>query len=163
MQNFNKILVFDMDGTIFDFYGVEGWQHYLDDLQDPTPYAIAKPFYNPAELNLIINQLRAQGWYIVVNTWLSKFKTEAFHAAIREVKLQRLADIQFPYDYFIATDYGVDKQLPFVNITDGIQIIVDDNADIRHAWNGPTIDATQNIIPALKQLLIKDLEVDYDE
>lgn len=162
MQNFNKILVFDMDGTLFDFYGVEGWQHYLDDLQDTTPYAVAKPFYNPAELNTIINQLRAQGWYIVVNTWLSKVKTETFHNAIREVKLQRLAEIQFPYDYFIATDYGIDKQAPFANITNGIQILIDDNAAIRNAWNGPTIDATQNIILALKQLLLHDMEVDYE-
>lgn len=160
MNNYKKILVFDLDGTIFDFYGVDGWKHYLDDLQDVTPYAIAKPFYNPDELNAVINSLKSQGWYIVVNTWLSITKTEEFHNAIREVKLQRLAEIQFPYDYFIATDYGVDKQEPFLTIKDGMQILVDDNADIRAAWNGPTIDATQNIIPFLKQLLIK--ETDYE-
>ena len=26
----NKVLVFDMDGTIADFYGVEGWLEYLN-------------------------------------------------------------------------------------------------------------------------------------
>ena len=32
-----KVIVFDMDGTITDFYGVEGW---LDDLHASNPRPI---------------------------------------------------------------------------------------------------------------------------
>lgn len=162
MSKFNKILVLDMDGTLVDFYGVEGWQHYLDDLQDPTPYRIAKPFYDKNVLNSILNTLHSQGWYIVINTWLSRVKTETFHAAIKEAKLECLTALEIPYDYFLATDYGVDKQAPFANLKNSIQVLVDDNADIRAAWNGPTIDASQNIIPALTALINYETEVVYE-
>jgi hypothetical protein len=35
----NKTLVFDMDGTIADFYGVTGWLDYLK-AEDTTPYEV---------------------------------------------------------------------------------------------------------------------------
>lgn len=161
MSKFDKILVFDMDGTLFDFYGVPNWHDAIYVTFETTPYAISKPMYDPKELNAILHELKRQGWYIVINTWLCQTEIEEFHEAIRNVKLQRLAEIEFPYDFFIATKYGVDKQAPFANIKNGIQIIVDDSAAIRDAWNGPTIDATQNIIPALKQLLITEKEILY--
>ena len=50
----NKTLVFDLDGTIVDFYGVDGW---LDDLHNEStrPYDIAKPLYNMEVLNAILD------------------------------------------------------------------------------------------------------------
>ena len=40
-----KTLVFDMDGTIADLYGVENWLPMLR-AEDPLPYEIAEPIYN---------------------------------------------------------------------------------------------------------------------
>jgi phosphoserine phosphatase len=48
----NKILVFDMDGTIANFYGVKGWLDYLIN-EDTTPYEIAEPLYDMDVLNEI--------------------------------------------------------------------------------------------------------------
>ena len=44
-----KVIVFDMDGTIVDFYGVSGW---LNDLNNhrTRPYEIAEPLYDMVEL-----------------------------------------------------------------------------------------------------------------
>ena len=66
-----KMLVFDMDGTIADLYGVNGW---LDNLmtEDTRPYDIAEPMYDMANLNVILNTLKANGWKIAVTTWLAK-------------------------------------------------------------------------------------------
>ena len=52
----NKTLVFDMDGTIADFYGVEGW---LDDLhaENTRPYSQAEPLWDMVELAEVLNQL----------------------------------------------------------------------------------------------------------
>ena len=47
-----KTLVFDMDGTIADLYGVEGWLDMLRG-EDATPYAIANPLYDMEMLNAI--------------------------------------------------------------------------------------------------------------
>ena len=67
----NKTLVFDMDGTLANFYGVDGW---LDDIRNENtrPYDIAKPLYNMEVLNAILDLLRAQGWTIAITTWLAK-------------------------------------------------------------------------------------------
>ena len=41
----NRTLVFDMDGTIANLYGVENW---LEDLRsfNPRPYIVAEPMYD---------------------------------------------------------------------------------------------------------------------
>ena len=146
-----KYLVLDMDGTIADFYGVDGWQHYLDDLQDETPYRIAQPIYNPNILNSVLLKLKSKGWTIIINSWLSKTKTEDFHQRIRQAKLDWLSNVKLPYDSVIFLDYGTDKQESILNLG-GVQVLVDDNDDIRASWNGITIDAKENIIPKLEAL-----------
>ena len=38
-----KAINFDMDGTLADFYGVDGWLEYLVN-KNAYPYATAKPW-----------------------------------------------------------------------------------------------------------------------
>lgn len=147
-----KTLVFDMDGTIADLYGVENW---LEDLraENPRPYEIAKPLYNMPILNDIIRLLKIQGWRIVVTTWLAKGATKKYDALVREAKLAWLEKYNFPYDEIHLVKYGTTK----ANCTrkyKGFQILVDDNEAIRKGWNlGKAIDANKNIIAELVALL----------
>ena len=62
---------FDMDGTIANLYGVDGWLSALNTF-DPSPYEIAKPLYDMDTLNELLDLLRGMGWKVVVTTWLSK-------------------------------------------------------------------------------------------
>lgn len=148
----NKTLVFDMDGTIANFYGVNGW---LDDLQNENtrPYDIAEPLYNMDILNAILDVLRLQGWRIVVTTWLAKGSTKAYDDAVRVSKIQWLKKYNFVYDEIHLVKYGTTK----ANCTrknGGYQILVDDNAKIREGWTlGDTINANENIIEKLLKLL----------
>ena len=66
-----KVLVFDMDGTIADFYNVDGW---LDCLmaEDTRPYTEARPFYDMFAMMEVLNELKNDGWRVVVTTWLAK-------------------------------------------------------------------------------------------
>ena len=150
----NKTLVFDMDGTLFDFYGVDGW---LDDLRNENtrPYDIAKPLYDFDVLNAILDVLRLQGWRIVVTSWLAKDATKAFEDAIRVSKIKSLKRHNFKYDEIHLVRYGTTK----ANCTrkiGGFQVIVDDNEKIRKGWSlGSTIDANKNIIDELVKLLEK--------
>ena len=48
---------FDMDGTIADLYGVEGWLDYLMN-KDVTPYANAKALVNLSALARVLNRLQ---------------------------------------------------------------------------------------------------------
>jgi len=148
----NKILVFDMDGTIADLYGVENW---LTDLrnENPKPYVQAKPFYNPHTLNTILEDLKKQGWKIIVTTWLSKGSTKEYDRLVREAKLAWLEKYNFPYDEIHLVKYGTTK----ANCTrhhGGFQILIDDNEKVRNGWHlGDTINANNDIIKELKKIL----------
>jgi hypothetical protein len=148
----NKTLVFDMDGTLANFYGVDGW---LDDIRNENtrPYDIAKPLYNMEVLNAILDLLRAQGWTIAITTWLAKGSTKAFDDMVRASKIAWLQKYNFSYDEIHLVRYGTTK----ANCTrknGGVQILVDDNEKIRKGWHlGATIDANKNIIDELINLL----------
>ena len=148
----NKTLVFDMDGTIADLYGVMGW---LDDIhaENPRPYAIAEPMYDMEILNGTLNLLKANGWRIVVTTWLAKGSTKHYDNLVRMAKLEWLEMHNFPFDEVHMVKYGTTK----ANCTrklGGFQILFDDNETIRKGWNlGATVDANENILEILMKLL----------
>ena len=150
----NKTLVFDMDGTIANLYGVNDWLEMLR-AEDPTPYIIAKPMYNVNILNFILNQLKADGWKIVITTWLAKGSTKHYDTLVREAKLAWLEEHNFPFDEVHMVKYGTTK----ANCTrklGGFQILVDDNEKVRKGWTlGATIDANENILEILEKLLDK--------
>lgn len=146
-----KVLVFDMDGTIADLYGVENWLNLLR-AEDATPYRIASPLYDSQALNETLKALKAQGWHIVVTTWLAKGSTKKYDDRVRYAKKQWLIEQGFPYDELHMVKYGTPKHNITKNLG-GFQILLDDNAEIRKDWNlGDTIDANFNILEQLKKL-----------
>jgi hypothetical protein len=149
----NKILVFDMDGTIADFYGVNGWLDYLQN-EDTTPYTQASPLYDMNVLNMILEALKRKGWNIIITTWLAKNGSQEFNDRTREAKKAWLDSYNFPYDDLHMVKYGTTK----ANCTrklGGFQILVDDNEKVRKGWTlGATIDANNNILDSLLKILM---------
>ena len=150
-----KILVFDMDGTIADFYGVNGWLEYLNE-NNPTPYIIAEPLYDMVFLTSVLNILKAKGWKIVVTSWLAKDSTKDFDKEVRQAKREWLEEYNFPFDEIHLVKYGTTK----ANCTrklGGYQILVDDNEQVRNGWNlGATINTNENILDKLIDLLVAE-------
>lgn len=150
-----KILVFDMDGTIADFYGVNGWLEYLNE-NNPTPYIIAEPLYDMVVLTSVLNILKTKGWKIVVTSWLAKNSTKEFDREVRQAKREWLKEYNFPFDEIHLVKYGTTK----ANCTrklGGYQILVDDNEQVRNGWNlGATINANENILDKLIDLLVAE-------
>lgn len=148
----NKMLIFDMDGTLVDFYNVKGW---LNDLTkcSTRPYEIAKPLYDMDFLNELLHKAKAKGWKIVVTTWLAKDATKEFNKAITKVKKEWLAKYNFPYDEIHCVKYGTTKA-SCTRKAGGFQILIDDNKKVRRGWSlGTTIDASKDIRPFLKALV----------
>lgn len=151
----NRTLVFDMDGTIANLYGVENW---LEDLRsyNPRPYIEAEPMYDMELLNLILEVLKENGWRIVVTSWLSMDSTKEYDKLVRQAKREWLERYNFPFDEIHLVAYGTTK----ANCTrkiGGYQILVDDNEKVRNGWNlGGTINANENILEKLVDLLLTE-------
>ena len=153
----NKTLVFDMDGTINRFYDVQGWLTDLNN-NNPRPYILAENKYDMDIINPILNALKAQGWKIVVTTWLAKDSNKDYDDTVRVAKKEWLDKYDFPYDELHMVKYGTTKA-DCTRKLGGYQVLVDDNEKIRKGWHlGDTINANKNIIPFLAELLAKELD-----
>lgn len=147
-----KMLVFDMDGTIANLYGVPNWLEYLH-AEDTTPYAVASPLYDMSQLIQILHILKKQGWKIAITTWLAKNGSKEYNKETSKAKKDWLQRFNFPYDEIHCVKYGTTKANCTRNKAD-FQILIDDNEKVRKGWHlGTTIDASKNIINELKALI----------
>lgn len=148
-----KMLVFDMDGTIANLYGVKGW---LDDLraESARPYKEAAPMYNMWLMMERLMVLKNNGWRICVTTWLSKDSTKAYDDKVRTAKKEWLEKYHFPYDEIHLVKYGTTKA-DCTRKWGGYQVLIDDNAKVRKGWTlGSTVDAAnENVLDWLATLV----------
>lgn len=143
---------FDMDGTIADLYGVDGW---LDDIiaRNVRPYAKARCLYDIFDLFTTLVDLKAKGYKIGIISWGSKENNAEYDKAVAETKKEWLYKMALDVvlDKIIVTPYGVRKADTCRAYGNGI--LVDDEAQNREAWDlGDTIDANENILEILKNL-----------
>lgn len=150
-----KEIVWDLDGTIVNLYGVNGWLEMLR-AYDPTPYEVAEPMWDMAVLADVLRKLQAFGVVISIVTWLSKESTPEYDKAVREAKKEWLDRYGFPYDHFHGVKYGATKADSVrKRLDDGDEaILFDDNAKVRQGWHlGATYDPVkENIIEILREL-----------
>lgn len=139
-----KIINFDMDGTIADLYGVDGW---LNDLinGNTRPYDIAKPLVNMSALARLLNSLQRKGYIINIISWLSKSGTDEYNARVTESKKKWLAkhlkSVKFNNLYIVP--YGTPKH----EISSGI--LFDDEQPNREKWGAGAYDVN-DILGVLK-------------
>ena len=144
-----KAIYFDMDGTIADLYGVEGWLNDLES-ENERPYATAKPLIRMSALARVLNRLQREGYTIGIISWLSKGGSDDYNEKVAYAKQkwlkQHLASVNF--DEINIVKYGTPKSTA-VNIQGGI--LFDDEERNRAEWNGTAFDV-DNIIEILKAL-----------
>ncbi len=140
---------FDMDGTIADLYGVEGWLDMLI-AKDALPYEIAKPLIRLNALARVLNRLQKQGYKIGIISWLAKNSTTEYDKAVTEAKEKwlrnHLASVVF--DEINIVKYGTPKENFAKSEND---ILFDDEKHNRDTWTGKAFDV-DSIIEILKGL-----------
>lgn len=142
-----KAIYFDMDGTIADLYGVDGW---LADLRAECvrPYAEARPLVNMSRLARRLNQLHADGYSVNVISWTSRGGSPEYNEAVKTAKLAWLARHlpSVKFDKIMIVDYGTPKN------TLGRGVLFDDEKPNRDAWGAGAHDETE-IFAILKELV----------
>lgn len=139
-----KNIYFDMDGTIANLYGVEGW---LDDIRAERvrPYAEAKPMVNFSVLARVLNRLTRNGYSVNVISWTARGGSAEYNEAVAEAKrawlAKHLPSVRFENVFIVP--YGTPKQ------NFGFGVLFDDEKPNRDKWNGKAYDE-KNIIAVLK-------------
>lgn len=140
-------ICFDMDGTIADLYGVDGWLNYLI-AEDIRPYKEAKPIVNMNVLARRLNALQRAGHEIGIISWTSKNGSAQYNARVNEIKRawlhKHLASVRF--DFIEIVPYGFCKNNFAKNIND---VLFDDEENNRENWSGKAYDV-KNILEILK-------------
>lgn len=142
-----KNIYFDMDGTIANLYGVEGW---LDDIRAERvrPYAEAKPMVNFSVLARVLNRLTRNGYSVNVISWTARGGSAEYNEAVAEAKrawlAKHLPSVRFENVFIVP--YGTPKQ------NFGFGVLFDDEKPNRDKWNGKAYDE-KNIIAILKEIV----------
>lgn len=140
---------FDMDGTIANLYGVNGWLEMLN-AQDPTPYAQAEPMVNMANLARLLHKAQRLGYEIGIISWLAKTATAEYDMAVTEIKIEwlqkHLPSVEWNEIHIVP--YGTPKQMFCKNPLD---VLFDDEERNRTNWTGRAYDV-QNIMEILREI-----------
>ena len=153
-----KTIWFDMDGTLFDLYGVDEWLEKLR-ANDSTPYRDALPLIRFSYFARLLNALQRKGYRIGVISWLSKCGTPEYNLEVTAVKMEvlkkRLPSVTWNEVHIVP--YGTEKS----NFAKAEDILFDDEMHNRMEWSnagGIALDE-KNILNILKLLLDISAEV----
>lgn len=139
----------DLDGTVADLYGVEGW---LDDLEAKRtrPYDEAKPMHNMSALARALNKAQRNGIQIGIISWLSKTATEDYNKAVTKAKRKwlkkHLKSVNFDEIHIVT--YGTPKS----TVASGFGILFDDEERNRLEWNKGDAFPPEKIFEILKKI-----------
>lgn len=127
-----RAIYFDMDGTIANLYGVDGWLNSLEHEQT-KPYREAKAMIDMRALSHELNRLQRAGYVIGIVSWLSKSGTKEYEDKVTKTKMKWLerhvGSVHF--DEIHIVKYGTPKST-VVNVPNGI--LFDDEERNRKEW-----------------------------
>lgn len=144
-----QAIYFDLDGTVYDLYGMADWLPMLRS-GDVTAYEKGEPLYDMGELNILLEQFVALGVTVGVVTWSAMGGSKEFNRATRRAKKAWVAQYMPTVTEFHCVKYGTPKHR-VAKIKNSV--LVDDNAKVRAAWHGATVNAAEDILPQLRELL----------
>lgn len=153
-----KKIYFDMDGTVYDLYGMENWLEMLRN-EEKGAFTLGNALVDMVALKEVCLRLIAKGYQIGIITWLPMGASLEYCEICTKEK-RRWAENNMPYiSEFYALEYGVPKQYAPARRAAEMWL-VDDNKEVREMWvtekQRKAIDATENIINALVALAEKE-------
>ena len=146
-----EAIYFDLDGTLADLYNAPAWLENLRN-ENVAPYRDAAPLCDVEELTHLIERFKMLGVVVGVVSWGSMGGSREYTRAVKKVKRVWCERHGLSFSEFHVVKYGTPKH-HVVNVKSNA-VLVDDNSDVRNAWNiGGTIDATLGVVEELRRLL----------
>lgn len=140
---------FDMDGTIANLYGVNGWLEALC-AEEVYPYKQAGTLVNMSQLAKLLHKLQAAGYGIGIISWTSKLGSAHYNYEVsvtkREWLHKHLPSVK--WDEIRIVEYGTPKYTYAYTTND---ILFDDEEKNRTTWTGKAYDQS-SIFEILKAL-----------
>lgn len=156
MRTGKVTVYFDMDGTLFNLYGVDNWLEKLQ-AEDNSPYLEAEPLIDFIKFGKLIGEMQEKGIEVGIISWLAKNSTREYKAKVRKAKRKSLEKIPVKFDVVHLVQYGTEKQRVAKN--QNYRIIFDDDDTVLRNWEkGKSqkigIDVKKkNIIEELQKIL----------
>ena len=142
-------IYFDLDGTVADLYGVEGWLKDLE-AKRTRPYDEAKPMHNMSALARALNKAQRNGIQIGIISWLSKTATDDYDRAVTHAKRKwlkkHLKSVNFDEVHIVP--YGTPKSA----VAESIGILFDDEERNRAEWTKGSAYPPEKIFEVLKKI-----------
>lgn len=148
-------IYFDMDGTIADLYGVDGWLDYLHN-EDTTPYEIAKPLCKEMILlKSALEKLKNAGYTLGIISWSAKNGSKEYNRAVKTTKIAWLKKhFNNLFEEIHVVKYGTNKY-SVAKEKDGI--LFDDDENVRKKWRGLGAFDVKNIVNDLFNIIANGL------
>ena len=155
-----KKIYFDMDGTVYDLYGMDNWLEMLRN-EEKGAFLYGDTLVNMSELEDVCLRLIKKGYQIGIITWLPMGASLEYCEVCTEEK-RKWAEKNMPYiSEFYALEYGTPKQYAPARRAAEMWL-VDDSKEVREMWitekQRKAIDANENIIEALERILRNEKE-----
>lgn len=139
----------DLDGTVADLYGVDGWRDDLE-AKRTRPYDEAKPMHNMSTLARYLNRAQQNGVKIGIISWLSKTSTEDYDKAVTKAKCKwlkkHLKSVSF--DEIHIVPYGTPKS----TVAEDCGDLFDDEKRNRSEWSKGNAYPPEKILEILKEI-----------
>lgn len=137
---------FDMDGTIANLYGVDGWLEAIL-REDPEPFRQATGM-NLRAVARAINRARQAGVMVGIVTWTPRGAGAEYAEAVAEAKREwlrrHLPSVE--WDAVLVVPYGTNKRLAA-----GGGVLFDDEEPNREAWGAGAYEPRE-IVRVLRNL-----------
>ena len=149
-----KKIYFDLDGTVYDLYGMENWLEMLRN-EERGAFTNGNPLVDMERLADMCLMLINNGFQIGVITWLPMGASLEYQEVCTQEK-RKWVEKNMPYvSEFYALEYGTPKQYAPAKRAKEMWLI-DDSREVREMWvtekQRKAIDANDDIIEALEYI-----------
>ncbi len=128
-----KKIYFDMDGTVADLYGTDGWLEKIRS-EESGLFENLEPMYDMLKIECLCLDMIEQGTSINVITWTPMFASSEYIAQVAEEKRKWLAQYMPYVSEIHILEYGTPKQFAPTKKAKEM-ILIDDNKEVCEMWN----------------------------